>query len=168
MIDGIGAYNLYVNSNALTVSPVQPGGSLGTSQSANSPRVVEDVVTLSQAAQAYLEFEAKNEDITTSQERAVAFSSHGNLIGSGLSGQNLAGIDLTGVYLYKADLSNAVFDQATLNGAWLAGANLSGTSFIGADLRGANLSGATGLTAEQLALATVDGNTILPIGVALE
>ncbi|MCW9035959.1 MAG: pentapeptide repeat-containing protein [Rhodospirillales bacterium] len=168
MIEGISAYQVWVDANSLRVSPNQPSGSLATSQSSNNPRVIEDVITLSKDAQQYLEVQSRSNDIATGSEQAALLSARGNLIGSGLSGQNLSGTNLTDIYLFKADLSNAVFDQAILNGAWLAEANLTGASFIGADLRGANLSGATGLSAEQLAYARVDGNTVLPIGVALE
>jgi len=168
MIDGIGAYNLLVDSNSLKVSSTQPGGSSDTSASINNPRVVEDVVTLSSDAQRFLEVRSNTTDLTQRTEQQAAIASHGNLIGGGLANQNLRGTDLTGIYLYKADLSNAVFDHAVLKDAWLAGTNLSGTSFEGADLRGANLGGATGLTAEQLKSAKIDVKTVLPIGVALD
>ncbi len=165
MIEGIAAYNILVNASSLTVSPTQPSGSAETYQTSNSPRVIEDFVTLSPEAQQFLELELR---ANTASDPSASLTTHGNLIGSGLSGQDLTGTDLTDMYLFKADLSSAVFDQAILNGAWLKEANLSGASFIGADLRGANLSGATGLTAEQLAYARVDSSTVLPIGVALE
>jgi uncharacterized protein YjbI with pentapeptide repeats len=55
---------------------------------------------------------------------------------------------------------------ANLEGAYLNGANLGGASLDGANLRGADLSDTTGLTQDQLAVASGDAKTVLPRGVA--
>jgi uncharacterized protein YjbI with pentapeptide repeats len=94
---------------------------------------------------------------------------------------NLTNTDFTNANLQAANLSQAILDRtifinanlvrANLEGARIIGTNLSGASvfnanFAGALLIGADLAGAEDLTGEQLQGAIIDGNTLLPEGVA--
>jgi uncharacterized protein YjbI with pentapeptide repeats len=74
-----------------------------------------------------------------------------------LSGTYIRRTNLTGVNLQNADLSGADCSNAIFRGANLTNANLRGTI-----LKGADLSEVVGLTAQQLAFAIVDKNTVLP------
>ncbi|MFI0895547.1 pentapeptide repeat-containing protein [Streptomyces sp. NPDC020983] len=75
----------------------------------------------------------------------------------------LAGARLAGVPLAGADLRDA-----HLAGADLRGADLGRADLRGADLGRADLRGASGLTAEQLAGARLDVETVLPPGLAAD
>jgi uncharacterized protein YjbI with pentapeptide repeats len=74
-----------------------------------------------------------------------------------LSGTFIRRTNLSGVNLQHADLSGADCTNAIFRGAKLTGANLKGTI-----LKGADLTGVIGLTSEQIAMAIVDRDTILP------
>lgn len=69
------------------------------------------------------------------------------LEGADLSGARLDGVDFNAASLQTANLSRANFKEAILNEA---------------DLRGANLRYAVGLTREQVELARIDKNTLMP------
>jgi uncharacterized protein YjbI with pentapeptide repeats len=87
-----------------------------------------------------------------------------------LTGANLRGADLTDAFLDYADVSGADLLDAKLHGANLGDANLTGADLTGADLTGVWLGGAkltnARVTTEQLSCATLDGDTVLPAGVA--
>ena len=70
---------------------------------------------------------------------------------------DLSGADLTGAFLFAADLTEADLTEANLTEA-----NLSG-----ADLTQALLSGAIGLEVSQLARASIDDATSLPLHIEL-
>lgn len=106
--------------------------------------------------------------------------------GAVLSGASLYGTRLQEVTLNEADLTGAQLQQATvqdgnlrdadLRGAKLSEVNLRGVIMNGADLRGADLVTTSvgaraqpyGLTARQLALAVIDGETVLPAALRRE
>ncbi len=69
---------------------------------------------------------------------------------------------LEGAWLRRAYLQGAVLDDAHLERADLGYADLTGAHFNNTHLEGTILFDAVGLTAEQLALATVDETTVLP------
>ena len=69
----------------------------------------------------------------------------------------MAGADLTGARLERANLEDACLQTANLNRAFLNDTNLNRT-----DLRGANLRYVAGLTREQVKLARIDKNTLMP------
>lgn len=163
-IDSISAYAAYAASSYVSVSPAQPVSTY-TSSSANSKRVIEDKVTLSDTAQAYLEQLARSGDLESARSASIG---HGNLVGADLSGKNYSGTDLSSAFLFRANLAGTDFSYATLKDAWLAQADVTGADFRKADLRGANLSGVTGLTPEQLTGATVDLSTVLPFTVVYD
>ncbi|MCW8835736.1 MAG: pentapeptide repeat-containing protein [Rhodospirillales bacterium] len=169
MITGLSAYQAVAGASYLRVTearPSSPDGMTVSDGSVGSPgRVIQDVVTLSPAAQAYLDYLAAGGGGASTVSQFSSLSGHANLIGANLSYKNFRGDDLSGAFLFGANLTGAVFDYANLQNAWMAGTDLSGASFNGADLRGANLDKATGLTSEQLAGAIVNGNTLLPIAV---
>jgi uncharacterized protein YjbI with pentapeptide repeats len=85
-----------------------------------------------------------------------------NLIGASLQGASLQGADLAGGNLQGADLRAADLQEADLRRAILLAANVEGADFTDADLRGADLTSAIGLTAEQIASASIDDETRLP------
>lgn len=99
------------------------------------------------------------------------------LNGARLIGADLSGVNLSGADLWEADLTRANLKDADLRGADLSGARLDGAILWRADLRGAfvrgtslkethleraNLSAVTDLTADALAEAVTDNNTVLP------
>jgi uncharacterized protein YjbI with pentapeptide repeats len=98
-------------------------------------------------------------------ERAFLANAHlegANLVGAHLEEAflregHLRGTLLTGAHLERAILWTAHLEQANLWGAHLERADL-----WGANLQGANLAHATGLTAEQVAVALIDEETQLP------
>ncbi|MFB9909033.1 pentapeptide repeat-containing protein [Allokutzneria oryzae] len=80
---------------------------------------------------------------------------------------DLSGADLTGTILNHADLRGAVLSRACLNSSRLRHADLRHAVLVGADLTGTHLNGTNltetgGLTAEQLSVALIDEDTILP------
>ncbi|HEC91266.1 MAG TPA: pentapeptide repeat-containing protein [Alphaproteobacteria bacterium] len=191
-IEGLSAYQVGYSATYLQVAKVQTTGK--TYQLAHGGSgTVEDMVTLSLAAQAILSYLSSNVPLkgdltsinggsdnlpnqTTEQllaqgaapPLARAEGSHNNFIGIDLSGQNLSGGDFRGIILNYANLAGADLSYAVLTGVSFANADVSGANFQGADLRGANFAGATGLRADQLINARVDMNTTLPIGVVLK
>jgi len=168
LVNQSGSYLSYLSSSYLLGREEQLDGSINQTPAADSPFVVQDVVTISSDAQSFLEAQAKAQDLTPAADLIADLKSHGNLISASFVGKNLQGIDLTGAFLYKADFSSATLDYSVLKDAWLSGADFTGATLIGADLRGANLSGATGLTSDALRHARVDTSTSLPIGVVLK
>jgi hypothetical protein len=64
--------------------------------------------------------------------------------------------------LNRAILDGAILNKAILDGARLNGASLSGVSLSGASLNGASLLNTSGLTWEQVDLASIDDETKLP------
>jgi len=86
-----------------------------------------------------------------------AFLRRAHLEGVRFMGANLRGADLIETHLERADFKHAHLQAASLQGADLEGADLKR-----AHLEFANLWEATGLTREQLAVAIIDENTILP------
>lgn len=165
-IEGTGAYATYAAGSYLTVSAAQPGETtLRTAVSPGSKRVVEDKVTLSETAQAFLDQQARG---ASPQQASSAAIGHGNLVGADLSGDNYAGTDLSNIFLLRANLTGTDLRGANLQNTWLSYSNVTGADFRGADLRGANLSNVTGLTKSQLAAATVDLSTVLPFNVVYE
>jgi uncharacterized protein YjbI with pentapeptide repeats len=113
---------------------------------------------------------------------AGAKLSGAELTGADLSGATLTDADLslatltntrlrratlTNAYLRRAtfnraDLSGAVLNDANLGRAILTGANLRGAILAGANLGGATLTDVRELTKEQIGVAIVDSETILP------
>jgi pentapeptide repeat protein len=80
---------------------------------------------------------------------------------------HLMGADLTASFLNFADLRGALLGDAQLQDAHLYRADLRGASLYDAALAGATLFGANlldteGISAEQLAEALIDTNTVLP------
>lgn len=76
-------------------------------------------------------------------------------------------VDLRGAFLRRTDFSGASLRNAELSGtdfsrADLRGADLAGARLIGTVLHGADLTAATNLTVDQLSLAIIDGETLLP------
>jgi len=127
---------------------------------------VEDVVTLSPAAQEVLKYQAQTEKLDSTGNPIITDeASTGNIVAADLEGRDLSGTDLTGATLNYANLKNANLNNAVLRGATFGNADVTGATFHGADLRGANFGGVTGLTYGQLAGARTDINTVLPIAV---
>ena len=98
----------------------------------------------------------------------VANLSNAKLVRADLSGADLSGADLNGADLASANLGRAILCRARLSGAVLWGADVGGVDLNGADLRKANLSHvdlrqAKGLLEKQLAEATGDAKTQLPV-----
>ncbi len=102
-----------------------------------------------------------------------------DLVGADLRRANLSRADLSGVDLSRADLSGANLNGADLRGAHLLGADLFGADLRGADLRGADLREADLREADlieadlreadlrganQLVLAHLSSDTVLPDG----
>ena len=84
-----------------------------------------------------------------------------------LSDANLEEADLTAAYLIRADLSGANLSGADLTQAVLSEANLSCADMNEAELtdtflNGANLQGVLNLTCDQIELANIDKDTVLP------
>ncbi len=191
-IEGLSAYQVGYGAVYLQVAKVQTTGK--TYQVAHGGSgTVEDIVTLSLAAQAILGYLSSNVPLkgdltpinggsdnlpnqTTEQllaqdaatPLAQASGSHNNFVGIDLSGQNLSGGDFRGVALNYANLTGTDLSYAVLTGVSFANADVTGANFQGADLRGANFAGATGLRADQLVNARIDMSTTLPIGVVLK
>jgi uncharacterized protein YjbI with pentapeptide repeats len=172
--DGINAYANFVAGTYLTVSEGQPVTSWERRVGATgAKRVVEDEITLSGTAQAFLDHRARTGNPAfTDREGAPALVpgsvDPANLVGVDLSGKDFSGTDLTRAFLYRTNLVGVDFSKATLKDAWIAESDVRGAIFDGADLRGANLSKARNLTREQLATALVDLRTVLPFAVTLE
>lgn len=162
-IEGVSAYLNSIYTSHRTVSAEYKttfGGEI------TGGGTVEDVVTLSAAAQEVLDSESKKvplDGVGNPILEDTKTTGKSNIVAANLEGRDLTGVDLTGVTLNYANLKDANFNNTVLKGASLAKADVTGASFIGADLRGANLSGVTGLTAEQLATARIDIATVLPI-----
>lgn len=74
-----------------------------------------------------------------------------------LRGAFLRRTDFSGAILRNAELSGTDFSRADLRGADLRGARMTGTV-----LHGADLTSATNLTIDQLAVAMIDNETLLP------
>ena len=166
-IEGVSAYlnSIYTTHRVVSAKHTTTfGGEI------SGGRTIEDVVTLSPAAQEVLKNQSEKVPLDTEgnpilNEAKPATSNNSNIVAANLEGRDLTGTDLTGAALNYANLKDANLDNTVLNGASLAKADVTGATFINADLRGANLSGVTGLTAEQLASARVDISTVLPIAV---
>lgn len=93
--------------------------------------------------------------------------SHHKLMKARLQGANLAGADLSFAYLMRADLTGADlsgvdFTNAVLSEATLQGANLEDADFTEAYLCGVDLSQTRNLICDQLELAYLDRETLLP------
>jgi uncharacterized protein YjbI with pentapeptide repeats len=76
-------------------------------------------------------------------------------------------VDIHGAFIRRTDLSHANLERANLAGADATNAIFRGANFKDADLtgtvlKGADLREAKNLTAEQLAQAIIDENTLLP------
>lgn len=84
--------------------------------------------------------------------------------GAALAGADLMGTDLRGRDLGRADLRGALLVGADLRDCVLDRADLLGADLRGADLRGADLTGSLFLTRPQLAAATGDPATGVPVG----
>ncbi|MHA1598220.1 MAG: pentapeptide repeat-containing protein [Alphaproteobacteria bacterium] len=164
-IEGVSAYLNSIYTTHRTVSTTHKttfGGEI------KGGGTVEDVVTLSAAAQEVLKIQSEKVPLDSDGNPILddnKTTSGGNIIAANLEGRNLAGTDLTGAALNFSNLKDANLNNTVLKDASLAKADVTGATFIGADLRGANLSGVTGLTAEQLAGARIDINTVLPIAI---
>jgi len=92
-----------------------------------------------------------------------------DLIGANLFGADLTGADLTDANLIDANLTDATLFGANLTDARFTGANLTDARFTRANLTRARLSKAdmqnvTGLTQEQIDMAVLDQETLLPPG----
>lgn len=172
--DGIGAYANFVAGTYLTVSDSQPVTSWERSSGiAGSKRVIEDKVTLSGTAQAFLEHRARAGVVSGQEEGTVPALSPqsvdpANLIGVNLAGKDFSGADLSRAFLYRTNLAGADFSRATLKDAWIADSDVRDANFDGADLRGANLGKARNLTRDQLLRARVDLKTVLPFTLYVE
>ena len=171
--DGIGAYANFVAGTYLTVSESQPVTSWERSSGiAGSKRVIEDEVTLSGTAQAFLEHRARAgsaaQDAGTTPALSPQSVDPANLIGVNLAGKDFSGADLSRAFLYRANLAGADFSRATLKDAWIADSDVRNANFDGADLRGANLGKARNLTRDQLIRARVDLKTVLPFTLYVE
>lgn len=167
--DGIDAYSAYMKGTYLTASETQPSTSWERqAMIASVFRVVEDKVTLSSDAQAFLNQKARSGIGAEGASLRGADVHPTNLIGADLAGKDFSGADLTRAFLYRANLVDADFSKATLKDAWISDSDVAGANFNGADLRGANLAKARNLTRDQLKLALVDLDTILPVTVRLE
>lgn len=118
---------------------------------ANTP--VQDFVTLSSYARELL---------------AAQTSNNGTLVQSQIVNRNLQGVNLSGTDLSFSNLSGSNFNYSVLQDTILRGANLTDTTFVRADLRGADLGETSGLTANQLAGALLDSETVLPLPVLTE
>ncbi|MGW0628224.1 pentapeptide repeat-containing protein [Streptomyces sp. NPDC002758] len=104
--------------------------------------------------------------------RHFEFESPPRLEGMFLTSADLRRADLRGVNMKRTILNNADMcfawlvnarcDRAALCRVDLRGALLNGTNFFEADLSGADLRETDGLTAKQLAAATIDEETRLP------
>jgi uncharacterized protein YjbI with pentapeptide repeats len=81
-----------------------------------------------------------------------------------LTRADLIGADASGASFRGARLGGARLDRANLRGCDLTGTDLTGATLVGTDLGAAVLNAATGLTARELARATVDDATQLPAG----
>jgi|GEM_PF-3958256 len=162
MIEGVNAYlgSIYTSRTKIS-SDYQTtfGGELTTGGT------VEDVVTLSAAAQEVLKSQADSIPLNATENPIRSGTTSTNTIAAELEGRNLAGTDLTGIALNFANLKDANFNNTVLREASLAYADATGATFHGADLRGANFSNVSGLTADALAGARVNISTVLPIAV---
>jgi uncharacterized protein YjbI with pentapeptide repeats len=90
-----------------------------------------------------------------------------DLMGGNFSYSDFSGADLRGANLQDANLSNAIFCGANLEEVDLMWANSKNADFSGANLKGsylngADLRGAKGLLLEQVAVALMDEETLLP------
>jgi hypothetical protein len=93
---------------------------------------------------------------------AVAKLNGAKLDEADLSETILFGTELNGAFLARANLNGVQLLNANLHDVYLSGENFSGTSFDDTDLTGADLDGVRNLTFEQLKVAIIDENTVLP------
>jgi len=84
------------------------------------------------------------------------------LVACNLARADLVGADTSRASFRGAKLAGARLNRANLHGCDLTGTDLTGATLVGADLGAAVLNGAAGLTASELARATVDDATQLP------
>lgn len=92
-----------------------------------------------------------------------------NFTDANLESADFEGANLESAHLKRANLAGAIFRKSNLAWAHLENANLEGVNFTdanleGTHLEGANLNRAWGLTPKQLAMATLDAETILQDG----
>ncbi|WP_433436125.1 pentapeptide repeat-containing protein [Nonomuraea sp. CA-141351] len=85
-----------------------------------------------------------------------------NLSGANLRVAHLSNSNLQGAYVRWVDLRDASLIGSDFRGSVLRGSNLSHAYLADADFRGVDLSEVKGLTADQLADAIIDGETVLP------
>jgi uncharacterized protein YjbI with pentapeptide repeats len=87
-----------------------------------------------------------------------------DLHGADMRGADLHWADLHDADLHGADLRGAMLEEADLHRANLHAADLTHAQLRGADLRGADLRDARGLTRAQVDTATINGATLLSLG----
>lgn len=90
---------------------------------------------------------------------------HANLQDAHMPEARLNTADLHGARLTRACMRGATLVETQLQGADLSNADFQDADLNGAQLQGANLTGVQGLTAAQLATATLDDTTQLPAGI---